>query len=145
MIWKYLEQIVLFLKDLNWVQHWVSRIGLLKSIVNLQQLCLSEILLTVYNSRILPCLQYCSMIWDSIHSFHHFQASRKSCSDHKSPPCAHSYPLLKTLHNLNIFKIYKHQLSCFVFLHAAKLQPITLSFLFQIYLWFSQVLYQVKE
>ena len=30
MMWKYLEQTVLFSKDLNWVQHWVSRIGLLK-------------------------------------------------------------------------------------------------------------------
>ena len=29
MIWKYLEQNVLFPKDLNWVQHLVSRIGLL--------------------------------------------------------------------------------------------------------------------
>ena len=29
MIWKYLEQNVLLPKDLNWVQHWVSRIGLL--------------------------------------------------------------------------------------------------------------------
>ena len=29
MIWKYLEKNVLFPKDLNWVQHSVSRIGLL--------------------------------------------------------------------------------------------------------------------
>ena len=29
MIWKYLEQNVLFPKDLNWIQHWVGRIGLL--------------------------------------------------------------------------------------------------------------------
>ena len=29
MIWKYLEQNVLFPKGLNWVQHWVSRLGLL--------------------------------------------------------------------------------------------------------------------
>ena len=52
----------------------------------------------------------------------------------KFPPCAHSYPLFKTLHILDIFKIYKNQVSCFVFLHAAKLQPITLSFLFHLYL-----------
>ena len=32
MIWKYLEQIVLFPKDLNWVQHWVSQIGLSMSV-----------------------------------------------------------------------------------------------------------------
>ena len=31
-IWKYLEQNVLFPKDLNWVQHLVSRIGLLREI-----------------------------------------------------------------------------------------------------------------
>ena len=29
MMWKYLEQNVSFTKDLNWVQHWVSRIGVL--------------------------------------------------------------------------------------------------------------------
>ena len=29
MIWKFLKQNVLFPKGLNWVQHWVSRIGLL--------------------------------------------------------------------------------------------------------------------
>ena len=28
MIWKFLKQNVLFPKGLNWVQHWVSRIGL---------------------------------------------------------------------------------------------------------------------
>ena len=28
MIWKFLKQNDLFLKGLNWVQHWVSRIGL---------------------------------------------------------------------------------------------------------------------
>ena len=31
MIWKFLKQNVLFPKGLNWVQHWVSRIGLLWS------------------------------------------------------------------------------------------------------------------
>ena len=29
MIWKFLKQNVLFPKGLNWVQHWVSRLGLL--------------------------------------------------------------------------------------------------------------------
>ena len=29
-VWKFLKQKVLFPKGLNWVQHWVSRIGLLK-------------------------------------------------------------------------------------------------------------------
>ena len=28
MIWKYLEQIDLFPKDLTWEQHWISQIGL---------------------------------------------------------------------------------------------------------------------
>ena len=31
MIWKFLKQNVLFPKGLNWVQHWVSRIGLLRA------------------------------------------------------------------------------------------------------------------
>ena len=31
MIWKFLKQNVLFPKGLNWVQHWVSRIGLLNN------------------------------------------------------------------------------------------------------------------
>ena len=33
MIWKYLEQNVLIPKDLNWVQHWVSRFGLFSCLI----------------------------------------------------------------------------------------------------------------
>ena len=121
----------------------------IKIIVRLRQFCLTETILVVYNSRTLPFLQYCCIIWVSTSSIHippllgpQIRAIQMII---KFLLCAHSYPLFKTLHILDIFKIYKHQLSCFVFLHTAKLQPITLSFRFHFYLWFSQVLNQAKE
>ena len=36
MIWKFLKQNVLFPRGLNWVQHWVSRIGLLLTDISLR-------------------------------------------------------------------------------------------------------------
>ena len=47
-----------------------------------------------------------------------------------SPPCAHSYPLFNKFKILNIFNIYKYQVSCFVFFHMQKLLPSPLSSLF---------------
>ena len=47
-----------------------------------------------------------------------------------SPPRAHTYPLFNIFKILNIFNIYKYQVSCFVFLHMQKLLPAPLSSLF---------------
>ena len=47
-----------------------------------------------------------------------------------SPPRAHTYPLFNKFKILNIFNIYKYQVSCFVFLHMQKLLPSPLSSLF---------------
>ena len=99
----------------------------IKITVKLRQFCLTETLLVVYNSRTLPFLQYCSIIWVSNSCIHipPFLGLQTKVIQIivKYLLCAHSYPLFKTLHILDIFKIYKHQLSCFVFLHTAKLQP----------------------
>ena len=119
----------------------------ISKIINCQltQFCLTEPLLTVYNSRTLPCLQYCSIIWPgSLLALFTYPPLlglqiRAIQTIIKSLLCAHSYP------HSSYNQFYKHQVSCFVFNHAEKLQPITLSFLFHFYLKFSQVLYQAKE
>ena len=75
----------------------------IKIIVHLRQFCLTEIPLNVFNSRILPCLQYTALLFGpllTLFTYHQFYAARKSSS-----PFAHSYPLFKTLHILDIFKI----------------------------------------
>ena len=42
----------------------------IKIIVHLRQFCLTAIPLTVFNSQILPCLQYCAIIWASTYFIH---------------------------------------------------------------------------
>ena len=42
----------------------------------------------------------------------------------------HTYPVFGRLKILNIFNIYKHQVSCLIFLHMQKLLPTRLSSLF---------------
>ena len=77
-------------------------------IVKLRQFCLTrtETLLTLYNSWILPCLQYCSIIWASTYSTHLLPLLRLQKKAIRiitnSPPRAHSYPLFKTLQILEI-------------------------------------------
>ena len=114
----------------------------IKITVNLRHFCLTEILLTVYNPRILPCLPLMpTVLVNDVGLYLLCSHTTTSTPPEKAvqiiikfPPCAHSYPLFKTLHILSTFKMYKHQVSCFVFLHATKPQPITLSFLFHLYL-----------
>ena len=94
------------------------------------------------NSFILPYLQYCSIIWASTYSSHlqplfRFQKKAIRIITH-SPPRSHTYPLFNRLKILNIFNIYKHQLSCFIFLHIQKLLPSPLSSLF----WFNSDCHQ---
>ena len=83
---------------------------------------------------ILPYLQYFSIIWASTYSSHlqplfHLQKKTLRIITH-SPPRAHTYPLFNKFKILNIFNIYKYQVSCFVFLHMQKLLPSPLSSLF---------------
>jgi len=47
-----------------------------------------------------------------------------------SPPRTHTYSLFNKFKILNIFNIYKYQVSCFVFLHMQNLLPSPLSSLF---------------
>ena len=51
MIWKFLKQNVLLPKGLNWVQHWVSRIGLFRTILAL----FTQFAYTNFFICILPC------------------------------------------------------------------------------------------
>ena len=73
---------------------------------------------TLYNSLILPYLQYCSIIWASTYSSHLqplFLLQKKALRiiTH-SPPIAHTYSLFNKFKILNMFNIYKYQVSCFV-------------------------------
>ena len=85
----------------------------IKIIVNLWQFCLTEILLTVYNSRIISMstvlLYYQGLYLLYSHITTSSPPEKAVQIITKSPPCAHSYPLFKTLHILAIFKIYKQQ------------------------------------
>ena len=89
-------------------------------IIKSRQFFFSNTLCTLYNSLILPYLQYCLIIWASTYSSHLqplFRLSKKALRiiTH-SPPRAHTYPLFKKFKILNIFNIYKYRVSSFVFL-----------------------------
>ena len=91
-------------------------------------------LCTLYNSLILPYLQYCAIIWASTYTSHLqplFRLQKKALRiiTH-SPPRAHTYSLFNKFKILNIFNIYKYQVSCFVFLHMQELLLSPLSSLF---------------
>ena len=74
-------------------------------------------------------LQYCSIVWASTYPSHLqpiFGLRKKALrimthSPPPPPPRAHDYSLFSTLNILNIFNIYKHQVSCFVFFHMEKI------------------------
>lgn len=88
----------------------------------------------LYNSLILPYLQYCTLIWASTYTSHlHplllLQKKALRIITH-SPPRAHSQPLFKKLKLLNIYDIYKLQVSNFIYLHLNKPVPTPISTLF---------------
>ena len=104
----------------------------LSGILTVQATCVPSC--TLYNSLILPYLQYCSIIWASTYSSHLqplFRLQKKALRiiTH-SPPRAHTYSLFNKFKILNIFNIYKYQVSCFVFLHMQELLLSPLSSLF---------------
>ena len=75
--------------------------------------------LTAYNLRILSCLHAVLLYYVELYLLYSHATTCRPPQKAvqiitKSPSCAHSYPLFKTLHILDIFKIYKHRLSCFV-------------------------------
>ena len=92
-------------------------------------------LLTLYNSIILPYLQYCTFIWGSTYKthLHSLLLCKKKVARivTYSPPLSHSKPLFLELHILNIHLIYNYQLACFVFQHINHLLPLPVSSLFQ--------------
>lgn len=103
-------------------------------IIKSRQFFFSNTLCTLYNSLILPYLQYCLIIWASTYSSHLqplFRLQKKALRiiTH-SPPRAHTFPLFNKFKILNIFNILKYQVSCFVFLHMQQLLPSPLSSLF---------------
>ena len=80
-------------------------------IINSRQFFFSNTLCTLYNSLILPYLEYCLIIWASTYSSHLqplFRLQKKALRiiTH-SPPRAHTYPLFNKFKILNIFNIYK--------------------------------------
>ena len=78
----------------------------------------------MYNTKIFPYLQYCSIIGPLrptlLTNYHLFASRKRLFESYWTPPRAHSYPLFKTLEILYILKICKYQVSCFAFLHTQK-------------------------
>ena len=119
---------VIINQNLSWQPHIKaisSKIANNWIIIKSPQFFLPNTLHTLYNSLILPYLQYCSIIWASTYSSHLQPLFRLQKKDIRtithSPRRAHTYPLFSRLKILNIFNIYKHQVSCFIFLHMQKL------------------------
>ena len=85
----------------------------------------------LYNSLILPYLQYCNLIWASTYPTHiqplFILQKKVAWIITNSPTRAHSQLLFSKLNMLTIFNIYKFQISCFVFSHINKLLPNPLS------------------
>ena len=105
-------------------------------IIKSRQFFLTNILLALYNSLVLPYLQYCCIVWASTYSSHLqplFRLQKKALRiiTH-SPPRAHTFPLFTTHTILNIFNIYKYQVSSFIFLPMYKLLLTPLLSLFNL-------------
>jgi hypothetical protein len=124
---------------LSWIPHIQSittkiskNIGIIaKSHHSLDRSTLS----VLYNSLILPYLQYCTIIWGSSYTTHlHplLQCQKKVMRIiMHSPPLTLSKPLFKELNILTVFQIYEFQLSCFIFRHLNNLLPSPISCLFE--------------
>lgn len=102
---------VIIHQNLSWQAH-VKAISskIAKStgiIIKSGQFFLCNTLCTLYNSLILPYLQYCSIIWASTYSSHlqplfHLHKKALRIITHSSPP-AHTYSLFNKFKILNIF------------------------------------------
>lgn len=81
----------------------------------------------LYNSLILPYLQYCTIIWASTYKTHLnpiLICQKKAVRILTySPPLTHSLPLFKKLNLLTIYDIFKYQVSCFIYKHINNLLP----------------------
>ena len=103
---------VIIHQNLSWQAHSIKAISskIAKStgiIIKSRQFFLSNTLCTLYNSLILPYLQYCSIIWASTYSSHlqpffFLQKNALRIITH-SPPRAYTYSLFNKFKILNIF------------------------------------------
>ena len=79
-------------------------------IIKSRQFFLSNTLCTLYNSLILPYLQYCSIIWASTYSFHlqplfRLQSKALRIITH-SPPRAHTYSLFNKFSSIKFLAFF---------------------------------------
>jgi len=95
-----------------------------------------SILLNSYNTVILPCLQYCAIVWANCnHSklnslfINQKRAVRNIC---KLKYLTHTAPYFKNLHVFTIFDIYTLQVAQFMFKVTFNLLPSSLVTYFQI-------------
>ena len=122
-------------QNLSWIPHIQTiRTKISKAIGVINKFCQffdCHTLRFLYNSLILPYLQYCNLIWASTYPTHIqplFLLQKKVARIiTNSPTRAHSQPLIIKHNMLTIFNIYKFQISCFVFSHINKLLPNPLS------------------
>ena len=97
-------------------------------IIKSRQFFFSNTLCTLYNSLILSYYLGIHLLVSFTTPFP-LQKKALRIITH-SPPRAHTYPLFNKFKILNIFNIYKYQVSSFVFLHMQQLLPSPLSSLF---------------
>ena len=98
-------------------------------LARLKHILPQRVLLTLYNSLILPYLNYCPLVWagcSSDHKLNKILTIQKKAVRiiNKSSFKAHSSPLFKKLNLLQIGDLSKLQLAVFMYkLHANQLPP----------------------
>ncbi|KAJ8047577.1 RNA-directed DNA polymerase from mobile element jockey [Holothuria leucospilota] len=116
---------------LNWIPHTENLCKKLSKgssiIFKLHNLLPIKILLTIYNSLILPLLSYCAIIWGNtadVHVNKLFVIQKRifRAIDKKSP-LEHTKPIFKKYNCLSLPDIIKHHISVFMFQSFHNLLP----------------------
>jgi len=130
----YIDQHLNWLDHIHQVENKISKTcGILSK---LKYKLPKSILLTIYNSLILPYLQYCTLIWacgsqNKLKKLLIIQKRAVRHISHVHSTC-HSAPIFKELNILTINDIYTQQVAQFMFKYTAGLLPIAFSGYFNI-------------
>ena len=126
-------------ENLSWKTHITTVCAKASKVICIickaRQYLASNTLSTLYNSLLLPYLNYCNLIWACTHVSHLeplLLLQKKAVRIITfSSPRSHTKPLFSKLNTLPMNAIFKFQISCFVFSHITNLLPLSLSSLFQ--------------
>lgn len=117
--------------NLSWSHHIDSTCRKLARgtgiILKLSHFLPKNILLTIYNSLVLPFISYCSIVWGNASAVHInkifiIQKRIFRAIDHKSK-LDHSRPIFYRYSSLTIFDIVKFQISVFMYQFSKNLLP----------------------